>query len=105
MAVKELTAADFDAVIASDKLTVVDFWATWCGPCMMLGPVMEEVSAEMPDVDFYKVNTDENVSLAMQLGIDAIPCVFFFRNGKAVGQSLGFVHKDVMMKRIEAVLE
>ena len=103
MKIKDINEAEFNEVIAADTLTVVDFWAAWCGPCMMLGPVMEEVAGELADVAFYKVNVDDHQELAIKFGIDAIPCVIFFKNGAAVGRSVGLVDKAAMIARINEV--
>ena len=103
MKIKDINEAEFNEVIAADTLTVVDFWAAWCGPCMMLGPVMEEVAGELEDVAFYKVNVDDHQELAIKFGIDAIPCVIFFKNGAAVGRSVGLVDKAAMIARINEV--
>jgi len=103
MKIKDINEAEFNEVIAADTLNVVDFWAAWCGPCMMLGPVMEEVAGELEDVAFYKVNVDDHQELAIKFGIDAIPCVIFFKNGAAVGRSVGLVDKAAMIARINEV--
>ena len=69
-----LTSENFDReVLNSDKPVVVDFWATWCGPCMMLSPIMEELDGEMPDVKFCKLNVDDERDLAIEYGVQSIP--------------------------------
>lgn len=105
MAIKALTSANFDSALAStDKLTVVDFSADWCGPCKMLAPVMEDVAEELQDVAFFQLNVDENPEPATRFGIDTIPCVIFFKNSEAVGKSVGFVDKATMIRRISAYI-
>ena len=78
-----LTSENFDReVLNSDKPVVVDFWATWCGPCMMLSPIMEELDGEMPDVKFCKLNVDDERDLAIEYGVQSIPMLLFVKNGE-----------------------
>ncbi|MCQ2420310.1 MAG: thioredoxin [Clostridia bacterium] len=97
-----ITTENFEQeVIGSEKLTVLDFWATWCGPCMMLSPIMEELDAEMPDVKFCKCNVDEQMELAMQFRIESIPTLLLVKNGKVVNKLVGFREKSALIKDIE----
>ena len=94
--IKETTDSKFDEeVIKADQLVVVDFWASWCGPCKMLSPVMEELSKELlGKADFAKVNVDENPVLSQKYKIASIPTVLIFKNGEAVDTLVGFRPKQ-----------
>lgn len=90
-----VTKENFDAEVFNHKgKVVVDFWAEWCGPCMMLGPIVEEVSEENTDVKYCKVNCDNDRELALEYGISAIPCLIAFENGEEINRSVGLVDKE-----------
>ena len=93
MAVIHLTSDNFDAEIA-EGLVMLDFWATWCGPCQMLAPVLEEIAAE---VKVAKIDVDKNPELAMAFGVENIPTVLAFRDGQIVGKSIGLVGKESLL--------
>ncbi len=102
MAVKELKTAEFnDAVAVKDKLIVIDFWASWCGPCRMLSPILDKLSDEYADVTFYKVNTDEEPQLAGHFQINSIPTVMLAKNQKIVDQFVGYIPEEQVRAHIE----
>lgn len=97
-----VTAENFDKeVLNYNGKVLVDFWAEWCGPCMMLGPIIEEVSEEVDDVKFCKVNCDEARDVALQFGIMTIPNLIVFENGEQVNQSIGYIEKEDVLKLIK----
>ena len=97
-----VTAENFDEEVLNYKGKVlVDFWAEWCGPCMMLGPIIEEVSEEVDDVKFCKVNCDEARDVALQFGIMTIPNLIVFENGEQVHQSIGYIEKEDVLELIK----
>ena len=87
----------------SDKLTVVDFWAEWCGPCRAIGPVIEELSKEYDGkINVGKVNVDHNPNLSVNYGITSIPAILFIKGGQIVDKQIGAVPKSVLDKKIQA---
>jgi thioredoxin 1 len=95
VAIQRITSEEFDeVVIKNDKPVFVDFFATWCGPCKMMEPVLEKASEEVPGVDFVSIDTDEAEDLAISLGISNIPCMIFFKDGKEVDRVVGAVPKQ-----------
>lgn len=97
-----VTAENFDEEVLNYKGKVlVDFWAEWCGPCMMLVPIIEEVSEEVDDVKFCKVNCDEARDVALQFGIMTIPNLIVFENGEQVNQSIGYIEKEDVLELIK----
>jgi thioredoxin 1 len=99
----EFTDANFAAhVLEADKLTVVDFWAEWCGPCRAIGPVIEELSKEYAgNVQVGKLNVDHNPDVSMRFGITSIPAILFFKNGAVVDKLVGAQPKGNFVKKIE----
>ena len=83
---------------------VVDFFATWCGPCKMLAPVFEELSEELTDVNFVKVDIDQSMDLAQKFRIVSVPTMKIFKNGEEVDTLMGFMPKDVLKSKVEAHL-
>ena len=90
MSVINITKDNFDAeVLSSDKKVLLDFWASWCGPCRMVGPIVDEIAAERSDIKVGKVNVDEQQELAARFGVMSIPTLLVFKDRKVVNQSVG----------------
>ncbi len=101
MAVIELTKENFEReVLSSDKTVLVDFWASWCGPCRMLSPVVDEIAEEVTDVKVGKVNVDNEEELAMRYGIMSIPTLIVFRGGEVKAQTMGVQPKAAILEML-----
>ncbi len=102
MAVKELTNANFDDVVnGSDVPVLIDFYATWCGPCKMLSPIIEEISNEMEDkLTVCSVDVDRENALAVRFGISAVPTLIVMKNGEVSNMSAGYMPKDRVLAMI-----
>ena len=98
MAIREINHADFEEVVLkSDKPVLVDFNATWCGPCRMLKPTLEELAAERPDVEIVGIDVDENRDLAEDYGVFSIPCLVLFKDGAEADRSVGLAPKEQLL--------
>ena len=99
------TNTSFDGLLEDQKLVIVDFWATWCGPCRMLSPLLDEVEAEMSDkITVVKVNVDDADEIAMRYRIMSIPTLLFFKNGQLVDKTVGAMPKSTLVEKINANL-
>ncbi|OHX65679.1 thioredoxin [Flammeovirga pacifica] len=101
----EITDANFDEVVLkSDKPVLVDFWATWCGPCLMMSPIIEELATELTDAVIGKLDVDANPQAAAKFGIRSIPTMLVFKNGEAVDKHIGAGSKAEIADKITAQL-
>lgn len=99
----DLTAENFQSTVESHDKVLVDFWATWCGPCRMLSPVLAEIAGERGDVTVGKVNVDEEPALATRFGITSIPTLIVFTNGQPKATSVGCIPKEGVLSLIDSV--
>ena len=103
MAIVHPTAENFDALIRDNKLVLVDFFATWCGPCKMVAPVIDEVAKEYAGkVNFAKMDVDSNQATPAKFGIRGIPTLILFKNGAIVSQKVGALSKSQLMAFIDS---
>ena len=102
----ELTDANFDEIVLkSDKPVIVDFWAVWCGPCRMVGPIVQEIGEEYEGQAVVgKLDVDNNPSIAQRFSIRNIPTILFFKNGEVVDKQVGSVPKQVLVGKLESLL-
>lgn len=98
MSVTTLTKESFNnEVISSDKTVLIDFFATWCGPCKMVSPIVDEISDENTDIKVCKVDVDREPELAQAFGVASIPTLVVFKDGKVTGQAIGYMPKDAIL--------
>ena len=99
--VSTVTDTDFGKFTGQQGVVLVDFWAPWCGPCKRIGPVIEQLSGEMPNVKFGKLNTDENQMTAVTQGVMSIPTLKVYKDGKQVDQVVGAVPKEMLVATLK----
>ena len=97
--VKELTYDNFKSETA-DGVCVLDFWASWCGPCRMMSPVIDGLAEKRPDIKFFKVNVDEEDRLAAAFRVESIPMIVVMRDGKVAGGNVGYMPEETLVREL-----
>lgn len=101
MSVIEINKENFQKeVVESNKTVLLDFWASWCGPCRMVSPIVDEIAKEHPEIKVGKVNVDEEQELAIQFEVMSIPSLFVFKNGEVVNRSVGAIPKNQILEML-----
>ena len=96
-----ITTENFEQeVLKSDKKVIVDFWATWCGPCKMIAPIFEELASEHTDVKFAKINVDEQVELCLKYKVSSIPTLLIFEDGEVIDKVVGYREKEELEEQL-----
>ena len=101
MAIIELNKDNFNTVINTDKKVLIDFFATWCGPCRMVSPIVDEIADEHPEFVVCKVDVDNNPELAAEFGVMSIPTLIVFKDGKEASKLVGFRPKDAILEMLK----
>ena len=102
MSVVKITKENFESlVLKSEKPVLIDFYATWCGPCQMMAPIVDELAEEQPDIIVGKIDVDEEGELAMRFGIVSIPTIVVMKNGKVAAKQVGLAQKDRLLEMLK----
>ncbi len=105
MSIEQLTEDNFESKLKDNSPIIVDFWASWCGPCMMMSPVFEELSGDYKDkLTFGKVNTEEAPNVASKNNIMSIPCLVVFKDGKEIDRIVGAMPKEALKQKIDTII-
>lgn len=102
MNIKYLTDESFEQEINKNNLVVVDFFATWCGPCRVFGPILEKVASEINDIEIFKVDVDQNEKTAKKFGIMSIPTIVLLKDGKEIARNIGLMNYEDLIEFIQA---
>ena len=102
MAILHIDKNKFEELKASEKTIVLDFYAEWCGPCKMIAPFIEEIALENPDITVAKVDVDKSADLAIEFGIQSIPTIVIFKDGKISSKAIGYRSKEQLLELIKA---
>ena len=96
-----ITSENYSEVTSSDKTVLLDFWASWCGPCQMISPIVEEIAQEREDITVGKINVDEQMELAQEFGISSIPTLVVIKNSEVINKSVGLISKDEILSLLD----
>lgn len=102
MSVAHITQENYDEIVVrGEKKVLLDFWASWCGPCRMVAPIVEEIARERTDIVVGKVNVDEEMALAMEYGVASIPTLAVVQGGETLDQAIGYLPKEEILRLID----
>lgn len=96
-----ITSENYSEITGSDKTVLLDFWASWCGPCQMISPIVEEIAQEREDITVGKINVDEQMELAQEFGISSIPTLVVIKNSEVINKSVGLISKDEILSLLD----
>lgn len=99
----EITDGNIAEILEKNKITLVDFWAPWCGPCRMLGPIIEELATNNTDMTIGKMNVDENSQTAVKYGVRGIPTIIFFKDGQQIDKIVGVKSKAELQAKLDSL--